>query len=163
MFLPIKSHRITLNLISHKHGPGLYNILNEFKVAQYNDYKIPLSKTDIKLLIQGDIEGNYEGKTIRAAIEHNTNGELIGTCGLYKIQANSAYIGFELTPHFWHQGYMSETLKEFIPAAIHYLNLKTIYAKVSKFNNQSEQLLLKHGFKIQKSDNTYNIYQLFNR
>ncbi|GAA59445.1 ribosomal-protein-alanine N-acetyltransferase [Pseudoalteromonas sp. BSi20652] len=150
MFKTLKLPRVTLRLITHKHAAQLFTILNNQLVAQFNDYKTPLSKADIKQLIQDDINGYYEGNVIRVAIEHNINGNLIGTCGLYKIEhkSSSAFIGFELAPFFWQQGLMSEVLVGFIDALPSILQIDQLFAQVNTQNIRSHTLLTKLGFEL---------------
>ena len=78
MFKTTQLERVTLRLITHKHAPQLFSILNHPQVSEFNDYKTPLSKCQIKQLIQDDITAYYEGEVIRVAIEHNINGKLTG-------------------------------------------------------------------------------------
>jgi [ribosomal protein S5]-alanine N-acetyltransferase len=150
MFKLIKLPRVTLRLITHKHGPSLFAILNHPLVAQYNDYPIPLSNRDIKQLIQDDICGYYQGEMLRLAIEHNNTGQLLGCCGLYKIDqaSHSAYIGFELHPDHWHQGIMSEVLVAFIDKVQTSYPIKHLFAEVNRQNIASHKLLSKLGFTL---------------
>lgn len=148
MFKTIKLERVTLRLITHKHGSALLTILNNPLVYEFNDYKTPLNKNHIKQLIQNDISGYYEGEVIRLAIEHSMNSTLLGTCGLYKIckQAKSAYIGFELDPLYWQQGLMQEVLCGFIDQIPFALNIEHLYAQINEQNVRSYNLLTKLGF-----------------
>ena len=57
MFEKINTPRISLRLISHKDVTSLHAILNNPLVSQFNDYTTPISKSDIKQLIQNDISG----------------------------------------------------------------------------------------------------------
>ncbi|WP_166114194.1 GNAT family N-acetyltransferase [Pseudoalteromonas sp. Z9A5] len=150
MFKNLKLPRVTLRLITHKHAAKLFTILNNPLVAQFNDYKTPLSKADIKQLIQDDISAYYENEVIRLAIEHNTDRDLIGTCGLYKIEHTSktAFIGFELDPLFWQQGLMFEALVGFISALPSVQQINYLFAEVSTQNIRSHTLLTKLGFSL---------------
>lgn len=148
MFKTIKLPRVTLRLITHKHGSALLSILNNPLVYEFNDYEAPLNKEHIKQLIQGDITAYYEGEGVRLAIEHNLSGDLIGTCGLYNInkQAKNAYLGFELDPFYWQQGLMHEVLKGFISEMHRFLNIEHLYAEIHGQNVRSYNLLTKLGF-----------------
>lgn len=148
MFKSIKLPRVTLRLITHRHGTALLAILNNPLVYEFNDYEAPLNKEHIRQLIQGDISGYYEGEVIRLAIEHNITGELIGTCGLYNInkKTKSAYIGFELDPIYWQQGLMHEVLRGFIARMHTLLSIEHLYAEILGDNVRSYNLLTKLGF-----------------
>ncbi|WP_372761154.1 GNAT family N-acetyltransferase [Pseudoalteromonas sp.] len=151
MFTQIKLPRVRLRLITHKHAASLFCILNHPQVAQFNDYQLPLSNTDIKQLIQDDISGYYHGDLLRVAIEHNNTGQLLGCCGLYSIDKDKqmAYLGFELHPHYWQQGIMSEALVAFINTMQRSLGLTKLIAEVHKHNTPSHKLLTKLGFSKQ--------------
>ncbi|WP_028835230.1 MULTISPECIES: GNAT family N-acetyltransferase [unclassified Pseudoalteromonas] len=155
MFKTIKLPRVTLRLITHKHGSALLTILNNPLVYEFNDYKTPLNKDHIKQLIQDDISGYYEGEVIRLAIEHNMSGKLLGTCGLYKIckQTKSAYLGFELDPFYWQQGLMQEVLRGFMSQIPSVLKIEQLYAEIHGHNVRSYNLLTKLGFVLNEQLN----------
>jgi ribosomal-protein-alanine N-acetyltransferase len=155
MFKSIKLPRVTLRLITHKHGAALLTILNNPLVYEFNDYKTPLNKQHIKQLIQGDISSYYQGEGVRLAIEHNISGDLIGTCGLYNInsQTQSAYLGFELDPFYWQQGLMQEVLKGFVSEVHSSLNIEQLYAEIHGHNVRSYNLLTKLGFVLNEQLN----------
>ncbi|CAM2762766.1 GNAT family N-acetyltransferase [Pseudoalteromonas distincta] len=150
MFNTTQLDRVTLRLITHKHAACLFDILNHPQVSKFNDYETPLSKTQIKQLIQDDISAYYEGEVVRVAIEHNITGELMGTCGLYKLTPckSSAFIGFELHPDFWGKGVMFEVVTGFIEALLEHIPLKHLSAEVSAHNARSHNLLIKLGFSL---------------
>lgn len=152
MFKTIELERVTLRLITHKHAPQLFTILNHPQVSEFNDYNTPLSKSQIKQLIQDDITAYYEGEVIRVAIEHNITGELIGTCGLYNLTPckSRAFIGFELHPTFWDKGVMFEVITGFIKTLKQHIGLKHLSAEVSAHNARSHNLLLKLGFSLRE-------------
>lgn len=160
MFDPLHLPRVVLRQITHKDAIRLHTILNNRKVAQYNDYTIPLSKQDIKQLIQDDISAFYEGEGIRIAIEHTLLKQLIGTCGLYKITAStkSAYLAFELAPDYWHKGFMSEVLHALLPVLIAKYELNTLFACVNSKNLASCSLLKKLGFSKKVHEDIWYIH-----
>ncbi len=157
--------RVTLSLITHKHAPALWALLNEPDVAQYNDYNLPQSRDDIKLLIQNDLAAYYEGTGVRFAILHNQDNSFMGSVGLYDVSNNQAWLGFELAKRYWQQGYMNEVLQ-------HLLTIKTvqvlfpqtvtsIMARVENENTRSIKLLSNLGFKqYQDSIWLYSINKL---
>ncbi|MEH6396132.1 GNAT family N-acetyltransferase [Pseudoalteromonas sp.] len=151
--------RITLKPIKHKDCNALWAILSDPLVAQYNDYCVPVTRDAVKQLIQDDITGMYEGNTLRLGIYLKNTVILIGCVGLYDIEVNSAWLGFELAPDHWGNGYMSEALA-FIQTNIktlvtqlgniahldNELNITNLQAKVAIENTQSQQLLRRFNF-----------------
>ncbi|NMM39268.1 GNAT family N-acetyltransferase [Pseudoalteromonas arctica] len=145
--------RITLKPIKHRDCSALWTILSEPLVAQYNDYAVPLTRNDVKQLIQDDITGMYEGNTLRLGMYLLNTSTLIGCVGLYDIEENTAWLGFELSANYWRNGYMSEALAFMltnITAVVSPLdsNVKIInlHAKVATENTQSQNLLRRFNF-----------------
>lgn len=145
--------RITLKPIKHRDCSALWAILSEPLVAQFNDYAVPLTRDDVKQLIQDDITGMYEGNTLRLGMYLLNTSTLIGCIGLYDIEEDTAWLGFELSPNHWGNGYMSEVLA-FILTNItalvtqlgNELSITSLKAKVAIENTQSQQLLRRFKF-----------------
>ena len=95
----------------------------------------------------------YEGEVIRVAIEHNTSGKLMGTCGLYNLTPckSNAFIGFELHPDFWDKGVMFEVVTGFTKELLEHIPLKHLSAEVSAHNARSHNLLMKLGFSLREN------------
>ncbi|MGO2372238.1 GNAT family N-acetyltransferase [Pseudoalteromonas sp. KG3] len=145
--------RITLKPIKHRDCSALWAILSEPLVAQYNDYAMPLTRNDVKQLIQDDITGMYEGNTLRLGMYLLNTSTLIGCIGLYDITEGSAWLGFELSVDYWGDGFMSEALAFMltnITAVVALLgnesNITNLQAKVAVENTQSQQLLRRFKF-----------------
>lgn len=145
--------RITLKPIKHRDCSALWAILSEPLVAQYNDYAMPLTRNDVKQLIQDDITGMYEGNTLRLGMYLLNTSTLIGCIGLYDIEEGSAWLGFELSVDYWGDGFMSEALAFMltnITAVVAQLgnesNITNLQAKVAVENTQSQQLLRRFKF-----------------
>jgi len=158
MFKQQSVERITMGLITHKHAPALFAILNEPEVAQFNDYDLPLSRDDVKQIIQHDITCFYEQTGIRLVIINNHTHEVMGSVGLYDIKDGKAWLGFELATKFWHQGYMFEVLNQLVVSksfeTILRSTIRKLYANVDPANFSSQKLLSKIGF-TQISNNVW--------
>lgn len=145
--------RITLKPIKHRNCSALWAILSEPLVAQFNDYAVPLTRDDVKQLIQDDITGMYEGNTLRFGMYLLNTSTLIGCIGLYDIEEDTAWLGFELSPNYWGNGFMSEALaflltniKAVVKLLGNELNITNLKAKVAVENTQSQQLLRRFKF-----------------
>ncbi|MBB1399159.1 GNAT family N-acetyltransferase [Pseudoalteromonas sp. SG44-8] len=145
--------RITLKPIKHRNCSALWAILSEPLVAQFNDYAVPLTRDDVKQLIQDDITGMYEGNTLRFGIYLLNTSTLIGCIGLYDIEEDTAWLGFELSSNYWGNGFMSEALaflltniKAVVKLLGNELNITNLKAKVAVENTQSQQLLRRFKF-----------------
>lgn len=84
------------------------------------------------------------------AIEIKNDNRLVGNCGIRKNQKsiNSAEIGFELDPNYWHNGYMHEALRAIIEFGIKVIKLNHFYAFCNPNNQRAINLLIKIGFKV---------------
>lgn len=155
---PVLLERVSLSLVAHKHAPALLAILTQPQVAQYNDYALPLSREEVKQMIQNDISSYYNQTGLRLAISNNLGDCLMGSVGFYDINDAQAWLGFELSHQYWNQGYMYEVLINLINKQ-GYTNwlenpIATIFARVAAANCKSIQLLTKIGFQ-QVDDDTW--------
>ncbi|KPH94955.1 hypothetical protein AMS58_08515 [Pseudoalteromonas porphyrae] len=158
MFSTLQLPRVSLRLLNHKDGHSLWSILSDRRVGEFNDYDLPLSRSDVKQMIQDDISGFYEQKVVRLAIIESTTNAFIGSVGIYDINGDSAWLGFELAPHYWQCGYMLEILELLItkrmletgfPAFTH--QIQTFQANVSPHNIACIKLLSKLGFELKEN------------
>lgn len=78
-----------------------------------------------------------------------SNKQPIGTVGYHKWAKRyfRAEIGYDLSPDFWRQGYMSEALHAVLSHGFEHMELNRIDALVYVENERSIQLLQKLGFK----------------
>lgn len=85
---------------------------------------------------------------IRWGIERKLDGELLGTCGLFKCNTgwSSCSIGYELAQSSWGLGYMSEALQAVLVWGFDNMALVRIEAQVHPRNTPSIQLLERLGF-----------------
>ncbi len=97
-----------------------------------------------------DFYSEPEGKTHnRWALVRRADGRLIGTCGYHKwVTAHGrAEIGYDLSPDWWGQGYMTEALRAVIRHGFARMGLNRIDALVYVENARSIQLLQRLGFR----------------
>jgi ribosomal-protein-alanine N-acetyltransferase len=152
--------------------PTLYTdrlVVRPISIADHIDFFKLLTNPVISEI--AGVESNLELKHIHESIQYfeslnltgyyykwsicmKSDGMFIGECELYplKPQIQPWYewaIGFTLSPLFWRQGYMSETLKSIIEYAFRNFELHRIKADVHTFNIPSNNLLLKLRFKLE--------------
>jgi [ribosomal protein S5]-alanine N-acetyltransferase len=89
-----------------------------------------------------------QGSGIWWAITTQAAGALMGTCGLYNLQAQhrKAELGYWLLPPYWGQGLMHPTLEAVTAYGFSALHLHRIEAYVETENAASARLLQKLGF-----------------
>ncbi|NGM84793.1 GNAT family N-acetyltransferase [Paenibacillus sp. 7124] len=85
---------------------------------------------------------------IRWGITLRSESRVIGTCGFHGWMKNhyKAEIGYELTPEYWRQGYMTEVIQKIIEFGFNNLGLNRIEAFVEPENVGSRKVLEKIGF-----------------
>ncbi len=91
-----------------------------------------------------------EGKTCnRWGLIRKSDNQPIGTCGYHKWDRRyfRAEIGYDLSPGFWGQGYMTEALRAILSNGFERMGLNRIEALVYIENDRSIQLLKSLGFK----------------
>ena len=84
----------------------------------------------------------------RWAIERKAGGVLMGTCGYHNWNKRDsrAEIGYDLSPEYWGQGYMTEALREVLRHGFEGMGLNRIQAVVHPDNSRSISLFEKFGF-----------------
>jgi len=84
----------------------------------------------------------------RWGLERKEDGALIGTCGYHNWQRRyfRAEVGYDLSPAYWGQGYMSEALRTAFQHGFTQMQLHRIEALVYPQNVRSLRLLQKLGF-----------------
>lgn len=122
-----------------------------------NHYQIPLIQKYTLLNLDSQAEAfkffqssQYTEDTdkFRVLIHHLLVNQPIGVIylGNWSHYHRFAEIGYDLNPHFWHQGLMSEALHLFIPFVFRHLGLNRIEATVNPRNSASIKLLENLGF-----------------
>jgi ribosomal-protein-alanine N-acetyltransferase len=89
--------------------------------------------------------GNY-------TIIRKFDGQKIGACGLHDREGVEGIdIGFALLPSFEKKGYAFESVNKLKEVAFSHFQLKEISGITSKYNTESQKLLLKIGLNFQKN------------
>jgi ribosomal-protein-alanine N-acetyltransferase len=89
-----------------------------------------------------------EQSGVRWVIADRANGQLIGTCGFWRlIKAHDrAEIGYELAPDWWGRGVMTEAVGAMLQFGFTHMGLHTVEAQIHPANTGSRRVLEKLGF-----------------
>jgi [ribosomal protein S5]-alanine N-acetyltransferase len=89
-----------------------------------------------------------EQRGVRWAIAPRQGGELIGSCGFWRIDTSHfrAEIGYELDPEHWGQGLMPEALRAMLDFGFTNMGLHSVEANIDPDNHGSRRVLEKLGF-----------------
>ncbi|CAH9058312.1 hypothetical protein PSECIP111951_01859 [Pseudoalteromonas holothuriae] len=150
--------RLLLKPITYRDMNSLHLILNDPLVAKFNDYGYKISKSEVRALIQWDLEQSYLGLGQRLSINSH-NGTMKGSIGLYDFDCKlgDVFIGFELGSAYWHQGFMREAINCILNNIVQLIDVKSsvrLVAQVQPQNARSIKLLDQLGF-IKHLDNKY--------
>ncbi|UYP47168.1 hypothetical protein NEF87_003453 [Candidatus Lokiarchaeum ossiferum] len=126
----------------------------DFFRTQYSD---PLVQKYTMLSFQTDVElqdfysrgcGIIRPDQFRIMLEIKNSHEPIGSIVIenWDQKHQSAEIGYDLSPHFWHQGFMNEALTVMLEYIFLVLNVNRVEATVNPTNIQSIKLLKKCRF-----------------
>lgn len=144
----LKTNRLKLIEISHRHVEDIFQILSRKDVTRFygtNPFVLPSEATK---LIEMFNKNYREKRGIRWGIILKENQKLIGTLGLNSLNLNNkrAEIGYELHPQYWRKGYITEAVGEVLVYSFEMLQLHRIGAVVYPENTASLHLLEKLGF-----------------
>lgn len=142
----IETDRLTLRKVSMDDINDIYNIYSSVEVCKFYDVEPFTEIEQAEKHIQRWLNFFAEQKKIRFTLDYNH--KIIGTCGLYLINAfhKRACLGYELLPEYWGQGFASESIPAMLQNAVNYYGLQRIQAEVLPENIASHKLLNNIGF-----------------
>ena len=148
-FPQLESERLIFRKFSLNDASEIQEIRSNDKVMSYMDSNKHHTIEDSERFISRNSD-RYKNKIgiFWAIIEKNQN-QLIGDFAFWNIirENHRAEIGYTLKPEFWNKGYMTETLLRLIQFGFRDLNLHSFEAEINPNNKNSEQALVKIGFK----------------
>ena len=145
--LPIRTARLELRPLRHADVVSLFAIHSDPDAMRFWD--APVWKNDERghAMVARD-HASTTKDYLRLGIELAGRGQLLGTCALWRIDAQSrrAEIGYILGSPGWGQGYMHEALSALLDYAFTELDLNRIEADTDARNERSTRLLGRLGF-----------------
>jgi RimJ/RimL family protein N-acetyltransferase len=148
-FRPLESQRIILRRFREADLPVLLAYRNDPEIARYQSWEsFSEGEANDFLLEQLNLEPGMPGKWFQFAIEHKSNGELLGDCAL---QADSAgqqgEIGFTLSRQGQGKGVATEAVARLCDYAFSELRLHRLVAITDCRNQASVALLERLAFR----------------
>lgn len=152
LFFPeLETERLHLRQLTMDGLDFVYRHFSNPRVAEFLLDEPPLSDiSEAREIIE--FYQQPETKSLnRWGISLKTNGQLVGTCGFHKWNKRDlhAEIGYDLSPDFWGQGFMTEALRAVIQNGFGRMRLNRIEAIVYPENQKSLHLLHKLGFQTE--------------
>nr|WP_314589948.1 GNAT family N-acetyltransferase [Paenibacillus terrigena] len=147
-FPVLETERLKLRQLRLDDASDLYDYFSKDEVTEYYDLATFTERKQAEDLIQMWIDSFSSLRSIRWGVTLKSEDRVIGTCGFHKWSQKNrrAEIGYELSPAYWRQGYMSEVLDAVIRCGFHELGLNRIEAQISQDNIGSRKVLEKAGF-----------------
>ncbi len=113
LFPALETERLSLRPLAQTHLDFIFRHFSDTQVNQYLYDNPPLKDEAEAQEIIDFYCNDAGGLQNRWVLERKSDGQPIGTCGFHRWEQRyfRAEIGYDLSPAFWRQGYMSEALR----------------------------------------------------
>ena len=147
-FRPFESPRLCIRKVDAADLEDLLIVNGDDRVTRFLPYASWRNLDDGKAWLERMNTFMAEGNTLQLVICEQESGQVIGTCILFRYDADSrrAELGYVMAHSHWRQGYTYEALHALLVYAFSDLKLRRIEAEVEPDNVASNKLLLKLGF-----------------
>lgn len=148
-FPELKTDRFVLRQITKNDSLDIFHYFSLDDVTRFYDVESFTSIKQAEELIQRWNERFESSEAIRWGITLKSENRVIGTCGFHGWMKNhyKAHIGYELTPEYWYQGFMTEVAQKITEYGFNNLGFNRIEAFVEPENVGSRKVLSKIGFR----------------
>ncbi|AHV96971.1 GNAT family N-acetyltransferase [Paenibacillus sabinae] len=144
----LETERFVLRQLNQDDSREIFQYFSLDEVTKFYDLESFTNIEQAEELIDRWNQKFERNQGIRWGITLRSESRVIGTCGFHGWMKNhyKAEIGYELTPEYWRQGYMSEVIQKAIEFGFNNLGLNRIQAFVEPENVGSRRVLEKIGF-----------------
>ena len=149
----LETSRLLLRKFTKDDAPFMLRLLNEPTWLQYiGDRNVHTEEEARKYLENGAIKSYGERGYGFYAVIHKETQQTVGTCGFVKRDfLDHPDFGIAFLPEYTGQGYAFEVTAAAMDFAEQMLQLKKVEAITTPDNTRSIQLLVKLGFRFEKS------------
>lgn len=150
MTIPIiKTSRLILRAFTAKDVGPMYRILSEKGVLRYFPTTDPPPQDRVQKMVSGLLQHWEKHGYGLWAIEAQSNGELMGRCGLQCLpETEEVEIDFILGKTFWGQGFATEAGRASLQYGFEELDLESVVGIVHLENKASQRVLEKLGMEL---------------
>ena len=140
--------RLVLRQPTRADADDVLRIFSDPEVLRYYNVDFMSSRDDAVSIIDSRRRRYELGYGIRWGIYLRQSDRYIGSCGFEVIHKPWRYaeIGYELSRHYWRQGYMTEALRAIIKFGFDRMDLHRVEAQVEPPNEASKAVLRRLGF-----------------
>jgi [ribosomal protein S5]-alanine N-acetyltransferase len=148
-FPTLETERFVLRQIKQDDSKEIFQYFSKDEVTKFYDLESFTNIEQAEELIHRWNQRFENNQGIRWGITLRSEGSVIGTCGFHGWAKNHCKIeiGYELTPEYWQQGFMTEVIPKIIEFGFNNLGLNRIEAFVEPENIGSRKVLEKVGFR----------------
>ncbi|MRN56103.1 GNAT family N-acetyltransferase [Paenibacillus monticola] len=147
-FPVLETERLVLRQLTQNDSIEIFQYFSLDEVTKFYDLESFTNIEQAEELIQKWNQRFESNQAIRWGITLKSENKVIGTCGFHGWMKNhyKAEIGYELTPKYWRQGFMTEVIEKVIEYGFNDLGLNRIEAFVEPGNMGSRKVLGKIEF-----------------
>jgi ribosomal-protein-alanine N-acetyltransferase len=147
----LETERLVLREMTISDAEVFFNLRSNEEVMQFLDRPLAVTIEDAINLIEKRKEIELAQTGLGWAICLQSNGEVIGDMGFYRVDVNNqkTEIGYILNPGYWRKGYASEAMDAVLKFGFEILNFNKIEADINPENKSSINLVTKMGFKME--------------
>lgn len=150
-FPVLETERLVLRQLNQGDARDIFHYFSLDGVTKFYDLESFTNINQAEELIHRWSQKFERNLGIRWGITLRSENRIIGTCGFHDWRKNhqKAEIGYELTPEYWRNGIMTETIEKVIDYGFNNLGLNRIEAFVEPENMRSRKVLERKGFKVE--------------
>jgi len=158
-FPVLETERLTLRAATPDDAVDMFRIMGDPQVTRYFGQLQMASLDAAAKRIEGFALAFAEQSGVRWAISARADGQLIGSCGYWRLLKEHlrAEVGYELAPAWWGRGVMPEALEAVLRFGFADMGLHSVEAQIHPANNGSRRVLEKLGF-VQEGHFHENFY-----
>jgi [ribosomal protein S5]-alanine N-acetyltransferase len=147
-FPVLETKRFLLRLATLDDVADMFRVMSDPQVTRYFGMLPMATPAEAQERVQAIQKAFQEQTGVRWAIVDRANGQLIGTCGFWRLikPHDRAEIGYELAPEWWGQGVMTEALGAMLDFGFTRMGLHSVEAQIHPANSGSRRVLEKQGF-----------------
>jgi ribosomal-protein-alanine N-acetyltransferase len=147
-FPVLETDRFTLRALTLDDTADVFRMMSDARVTRYFGMLPMTSPEQAAQRIQAIQTAFRDQAGVRWAIASRPDGQLIGTCGFWRLikEHFRAEIGYELAPEWWGRGVMTEAVGAALTFGFARMNLHSVEAQIHPANIGSRRVLEKLGF-----------------
>jgi RimJ/RimL family protein N-acetyltransferase len=150
-FPDLSTPRLHLRRLRMEDADDIFAYASDPQVTTYVFWEPHRTLDDTRDFLRRTLKGYADGLPPAWGIEHLADKVLIGTCGMFEIQAQHARaeIGYAMGRKYWRQGLMTEAVGAMLDYGFKTLGLNRIEARCDVANTGSWRVMEKAGMKFE--------------